>query len=380
MDLLNATRFQAAYTLGTQPDGRELLVVVAKGTFAIPAPGQEPRLAEAQAPLVMADTFTGEPGVSAPVSEADFAPRKAHCDVVLNGSAYAPQGRPTRQVPIGLRVGRLTKSFNVLGDRLWVAGAGLIRATDPQPFQVMPISYDRAFGGVDRFHPDPARHHAFMQNPVGRGFHAALDDRLVNGTPLPNTEAAGERVTSPSGRYRPMAFGPVGRGWEPRLRFAGTYDQQWIDDVFPFLPADFDERYYQCAPADQQVEYLHGGEEVNLVNLTPAGRTVFRLPTLQVPVVYFYRKGGRQEVQAVADTLALEPDAGRFTITWRASVPIRRNIFEVAQVLVGRMSRAWWRARELGKTYYPSLAALSRARHAEARERGEAEEPEEVEE
>ena len=38
MELLNATKMTAGYTMGMRPDGRELLVVVVKGTFAIPAP------------------------------------------------------------------------------------------------------------------------------------------------------------------------------------------------------------------------------------------------------------------------------------------------------------------------------------------------------
>ena len=36
MELLNATRMQAAYTMGTEPSAREHLVVAVKGTFAIP--------------------------------------------------------------------------------------------------------------------------------------------------------------------------------------------------------------------------------------------------------------------------------------------------------------------------------------------------------
>ncbi len=42
-----------------------------------------------------------------------------------------------------------------------------------------------------------------------------------------------------------MALGPVGRGWEPRYKLAGTYDQNWIDNVFPFLPSDFEDAYFQ---------------------------------------------------------------------------------------------------------------------------------------
>ena len=75
MNLVNATGLVAGYTLGIQPDGRELLVVVVKGTFMLPARGEEPSLAEDQQPLVETDEFTGEPGFSAPLYEIDFARR-----------------------------------------------------------------------------------------------------------------------------------------------------------------------------------------------------------------------------------------------------------------------------------------------------------------
>lgn len=49
MELLNATKMRAGYTMGMRPDGRELLVVVVKGTFLIPEdPDQEPQLAPEQ--------------------------------------------------------------------------------------------------------------------------------------------------------------------------------------------------------------------------------------------------------------------------------------------------------------------------------------------
>ena len=46
MELINATRMVAGYTMGMEPSGRELLVVVIKGTFALPAaPASTLRLA-----------------------------------------------------------------------------------------------------------------------------------------------------------------------------------------------------------------------------------------------------------------------------------------------------------------------------------------------
>lgn len=364
MQLLNATKMKAGYTLGAQPDAREHLVVVVKGTFAIPRPGLPAQLAAEQAELVEADVFTGEPGLSAPLYESDYAAQKPRCDVLLNGSAHAPNGVPVERVRVGIRVGSMTKVFDVVGHRTWLEVLATVSSTKPERFTVMPISYDNAFGGVDRSYEDPSAHRTFLTNPVGKGFFHNLDTHVYQRKPLPNTEEPHDPVSAPNGAYRPMAFGPVGRGWQPRPRFAGTYDQHWVDEVFPFLPADFDERYYQSAPADQQIEYLRGGEQVTLYNLTPEGRVDFRLPVVSVPVMFLLKSGEEVTVEAVNDTLIIEPDAHRFIRVWRASRPLRRNIFEVSQVVVGTMSAGWHRARRLGKAYYGSLQHLIEDRRA----------------
>lgn len=367
MDLLNSTGMLAGYTMGMKPSGRESLVVVVKGTFIIPKQGEEVKLAEQQIPLIEADTFTGEPGYSAPIYEVDYAPIKHKCDVILNGSAYAPQGKPVSKVQVGLKLESLVKTFVVTGNRVWDTGLSTA-LTMPEEFKTMPFSYDSAFGGVDNFHDDEKKHSAYMKNPVGNGFHEQLSKHLVNETPLPNTEELERPIQSPNADYQPMAFGVIGRGWESRLKHAGTYDQNWIDNTFPFLPVDFNEAYFQSAPEDQQISFPKGGEEVVLVNLTPEGRTAFNLPSIEMPVVFFRKKGEKYETQAVIDTIVIEPDKGVFTLTWRASLLLKKNIFEIPQVLVGEMSRGWWRARELGKTYYPSLAHLAKANKSEKEE------------
>ena len=140
-----------------------------------------------------------------------------------------------------------------------------------------------------------------------------------------------------------MSFGVIARSWEPRYKLAGTYDQNWIDNVFPFPPADFNNAYYQAAPIDQQINFLQGNEVVELTNLTPQGRTVFRLPKKQIPVTFFFKKGGKEEKQAVADTLVIEPDLQRFTITWRVNLPLRKSIFEVIKVLAVNTGEKRWR-------------------------------------
>jgi hypothetical protein len=346
VEFINATRMQAGYTLGVDPSGREALVVVIKGTFVLPRPGEPAQLHEEQMPLVMADTFSGDPGFSAPVYEVDFALRKNACDVLLVGSACAAEGRPVTRTSVGLRVGTMTKSFDVIGDRVWQAAVTGIRASEPQPFVRMPISYDVAFGGADRESEDPAEHDAFLPNPVGRGYRKHLRNAWVDGRPLPNTEEAGQPVRWPADRYRPMAFGPVGRGWVGRREYAGTYDQQWVDEGFPFLPADFDERYFQAAPPDQQLPLPQQPLEVVLDKLTMDGQRRFTLPHFEAPVYVFPRRAPRVETAAKLDTIVFEPDQERFTMVWRMTHPLKKNMFELAQVMVGRKGRAWWQRRD----------------------------------
>jgi hypothetical protein len=346
MELINATRMTAGYTMGLEPSGRELLVVVIKGSFVLPRPGEAVRLHDEQQPLVMADTFSGAPGLSAPVHEVDFAPRKHACDVLLVGSAHAPGGRPATRVPVRLKAGAVDKACEVVGDRVWNAGLTGIRPSAPEPFVSKPISYDLAFGGVDQESADPAEHDAYRLNPVGRGYRKHLSNAWVGGRPLPNTEAPGSEVSWPTHRHAPMAFGPLGRGWQQRACFAGTYDQAWLDEVFPFLPKDFDERYYQAAPADQQLPLLEAPVDVSLVNFTPDGLRQFVLPHFEAPVHVFPKRGGRENLTATLDTIVFEPDHERFTMSWRLARPLKKNMFEIAQVLVGRKGREWWQQRE----------------------------------
>lgn len=347
MELINATRMAAEYTVAIDASGRELLVVVIKGTFRITdEPGAAVHLHDVQLPPTMSDEFFGEPGLSAPKYEVDFAARKHRCDVLLNAAAHAPGGRPSTRVAVSVRIGPWSKSFDVVGDRTWVPGIPGLSRTSAVPFTTMPITYDRAFGGTDDKHPDPSRHAAFMANPIGRGFHKQTAREYIEGAPLPNTEESGNPVTGFDGNYRPMSFGPIGRHWHPRASYAGTYDQQWLDDVFPFLPADFDERYFQAAPLDQQLPKAVGDQRVTLVNLTPSGRSDFVLPHFDAPVHIFPRRGKREDMTAELDTILLEPDTSTAALTWRLTRPLRRDVFEISEVLVGKKGRQWWQARD----------------------------------
>ena len=165
MLIRTSTRFLCQFTMGMDVAGREYLSLVIKATYDFPAPGGTPTRAKAQRPLIMADEYSGPPGFSAPLWETDFAFRKARCDVVAQGAAYAPAGKPAERVRVGLRVGNWVKQFDVVGPRKWRTLGPSITATRPFPFTRLAFSYGTAFGGPDRSW-EGGTPPAYAENPV----------------------------------------------------------------------------------------------------------------------------------------------------------------------------------------------------------------------
>ncbi|KMK65249.1 DUF2169 domain-containing protein [Puniceibacterium sp. IMCC21224] len=352
MQVFNRPGFVHQHTIGMDTAGREYFSFVVKGTFAFPErSGAVAELAPDQQPLVFADELTGEPGFSATRWETDFAFRKPKCDVVLQGAAYAPGGRKASRVQVGLRVGGWQKIFHVVGHREWRVVGPQVLATDPYPFARQPFGYDTAFGGIDRLNPDDPKPPAYLENPVGRGFASFRNQSKLSGQPLPNTEEVGVPIASPYEAYRPMGFGPIWRGRADRIRYGGTYDQHWEENVFPFLPADFDERYYQQVGADQQIDRPKRSQEVVILNLTPSGRETLRLPDPALPLTLF--RGWECAFQGLVhpDTLLFDTEARRLSMVWRVQVPMRRMITEFTEAWIGRPRPGQIRAKAMGKPY-----------------------------
>ncbi|RWX65506.1 DUF2169 domain-containing protein, partial [Mesorhizobium sp. M4B.F.Ca.ET.089.01.1.1] len=280
-----------------------------------------------------------------------FAFRKPRCDIIANGCAYAPGGRPAERVPVGIKVGNWSKLFEVVGHREWRAIGPLFTATSPQPFLKLPISYDVAWGGVDRLDPEDKLPASYKYNPVGTGWSRTKNQRLIPGLRLPNTQAVGEDIRSPFGDYRPMSFGPMGRGWPGRIEYGGTYDQNWIDNFFPFLPPDFDERYFQMAPTDQQTDHPRGGEDVQLINLTPAGKESFRMPATALPLTLFRGREKAFEGELLPDTVLFDSEKRRFSLVWRVQQRLQRTILDFSECWIGPPTRGMLRAYAKHKRY-----------------------------
>jgi len=231
---------------------------------------------------------------------------------------------------VGFRVGSIQKVLQVAGNRVWQSNG----PSSPEPFLKMPLVYERAFGGIDQKSSHPDRDWDW-RNPVGTGFSIARDH--LTGTPLPNIEYANESVRSWKDRPRPAGFGAIEGHWQPRAVFAGTYDEAWMKNRQPLLPTDFDDRFWQSAPQDQQAPaFMRGGEQVVLYRLT-AGRDKlhFLLPRVFLGFETRYYDGtGELHRNRKLHTVILEPDYPRVSLVWHTALQCHVKMEKLERTIV----------------------------------------------
>lgn len=312
----NRTPFAADRTWVRDKTGMHHWIVAVKATFSV-GPDGALSLADEQLPPLLAPEHFGDPATSSVRYEADLGLMKPATDVLVNGSAHAPGGRPARSVTVGLRVDGRQKALVVHGERVYQeALGGYIEARDVAPFVTQPIRYELAFGGTDTRAADPSRHGHDPRNPIGRGF--AVDAASLVG----ERAHAVEWAEGTDARRGPAGFGAIASWWSPRREFAGTYDAAWSRSKRPLLPDDYDDRFALCAPPDQRVEgYLRGGEVIELVNLTANGALRATLP--KHGFAFRTAFGSRRvEHRGQLVTVLVEPDDARLVMTWQTTLPV----------------------------------------------------------
>jgi len=339
-------------------DGATFHVIALRVTYDMGASDTDATLTYAaeQTPLATEDHWSGEVDHSSPMWESDYAPYRPNCDVlVVNAVSRPPQGEWQRVV------GRHRNPDAVATSNRWTCGVGLesqdehrktqtwnkqIAVTGPRTFGFMGLSdpasasevaidWQHAFGGeikqpaqdqlntngiikkkagADRWDTDD-------RNPVGRGKDKS------SGAAGPQVEVSllnPYRAGLTQSNYPPVSFNPLGRSWLPRRTLAGTYDEAWRKTQWPLQPMDFDYGYWNCAPADQQVDFLTPGTRIHLSNLYAlgSGRTPShenwsaRLPMHQLCVHAYYTDipGVGPDVNMDLDTLVIDLGVASRTI------------------------------------------------------------------
>ncbi|MCX4241753.1 DUF2169 family type VI secretion system accessory protein [Paraliomyxa miuraensis] len=330
LQLRNTSPFVAEMFGFPDCDGVDTLFVVVKGTFRCTASGVS--IAEEQQPVILADEYWGEPGESSLRRASEAHPCKLGTDVVVVGEACALGERPVTAVDVSVGIANQHKQARVVGERYWTEGIGGVRPTRPKSFVRLPVTWERAFGGKHVLDPNGGTFLAEPRNPVGCGFLGKRAAHELLGQPAPNVEDPRSPIEGPSSRGKPVGFGPIAPSWAPRVQYAGTYDEAWESTRAPYLPRDFDRRFLSTATEELWFPRgLAGGEPVAVSGFHPRGRQRFDLPRcalgLDVTVA-----GKRQRPQPRLETVVLEPTEERFSLSWRASLPVDKKMLKVEQV------------------------------------------------
>jgi hypothetical protein len=306
--------------------------------------------------------------------DTDHWPFKPLTDVVVQGHAYPPSAGQ-RSFIAKVNVAAASKALLVTGDRkATLSSTGRIVLSPPAPFDKIPLSYARAYGGIDRVAEEkygnpmmvldkyrrpelqPEYHSPFIypRNAAGRGYLMEATPQALDALELPNIEDPYDPVEKRqlavgSVRVWPTLPLPWGTNWLhmaffPRVAYLGAcrqfdaFEGEWpevrrgfADKGFPRLGEVgevLDERWYNGGSLGLQFPPLGGdlsGVEIGLVGLHPSGREVrFRLPARPPRLWVDGRKNTLVETRPVLHHVVIRPDDNRVTMLWRGHAPVLR--------------------------------------------------------
>jgi hypothetical protein len=268
------------------------VTVVAKATFAFVNDGIMPRLA-AQ-PVFRAEVHHGNSPMKSPRFSADLAPHLEHAEIFFTGHAYAPGARPREEMRV--RLGVFDGMDPILDKSLVVRQKG--------GFTEMPLMYERAYGGI-----------GWPDNPYGVGARPGSGEPTVL-DPFDDKHLAG--------------FGPIASACVARKKLLGSLPRRALDAPIIELPDSFDFGYFQAAPLDQRLPHLRGDEWIVLEGLHPTlPRARMQVPGARgIALVFGLSPWGVAEGQPlvlVPDTLRIDGDDKRVTLTFRGAFPVQAD-------------------------------------------------------
>jgi len=319
-------------------------VVVVCASFVL-APGRLEPAASHHGPVFADEPWdVAHPTLSSLREATDVLLRKPGADVYVTGAARALDWTPRSEWHAELLVHRqceplLKKTLRLTGPRQWNwhEDAAQRRLSDPQPTLAVPLRYELAYGGwgFDKGDDESAPPRTHAANPCGSGWFgsAAREEhpggRHGTGQPVygPQLEHAATALQHANQEdARPAGFGPVARFWQPRVALAGTYDDAWRErnagQPYMDYADDFDERFFQYAPADQVVAGGLRGDESLLMSgfFASTPRIEAELPRLWIEALCRNGAGAEHSEAMKLDTVHVDLDEMLVHLTWRLTL------------------------------------------------------------
>jgi hypothetical protein len=370
-ELINYTPYPNFRYYSRDKDDRDFGIVIVKATYELAPSGRLER-AEEQAPMVFTDLCHGAVNMTSLWHPSDLVPNKPATDIIVNATARTFEKMPKKAWKCGILVEdgdevRVEKLLRVTGPRHWrpvwkralsereqanwknhLPAFDRWELSEPEPVTEVLLRYENAFGGEIAQGPDKNGKTVLdtdERNPLGCG---KIDPEWTDHTrPVraPQIEAKDESINVPYQIYSPQSLNPSPPAWLPRRPLGGTYDQNWIDNVWPAWPSDYDFAYHNSAHADLIVKpYLRGHERVSLLGLAGWARIVtFDLPGEEVFTDFVMEDGAAERKRMNLDTVFLDIAAPsrrdwRVYLSWR--VNFEPDLYEKAVIHSGPASKA----------------------------------------
>ncbi|MEZ4589236.1 MAG: DUF2169 domain-containing protein [Gemmatimonadales bacterium] len=362
-------------------DGKPTIGLVLKRTYKIgPRGGWEPAPDDDQEVVVDEELpyEEVEPPFDSPVFHGSDVMFRPLTDIVVQGSAHA-RSSGVGKLTVGLRIESLKRDITVYGERRVERASGGLRLSEPEPFETIPIRYDRAYGGVDlhAFYSNPSpmlarvqrnspglpvlassRYH-YPRNPTGVGFLISmapyqLEDLLVPSLEFPFDPITADRLAVGTVASWPNGPLPAGMDWSsaawfPRESYLGHhslpegYGGRIIERELGWAPADLLEiplftrsetpiraAYAQGASPGMSIplelERIRQGIPAKLVNLHPGQ------PELRMELPREWPEArldlGGLSMTALAPSLSavvIRPDDEEVVMVWHATADESRE-------------------------------------------------------
>lgn len=317
MQLRNYTPFPPLVFESRDEHQRDFGVLILRGTCKLENK-KTLVLEQEQEPLLFKDEYYDEPHTSSLRFESSLAPYKPKTDVIINASAYSPSGQPQKIWAAGVQFGDVKKVVTVTGERSWEKRDGSWSPTPVKPVDVVPLTYELAYGGA---YAKDGVSHKHDENPVGRGF---VDLSLEKPVPIPqiyNSRADAQKIKFGES-VEVAGLGAVAPHWAPRSSWVGTYNEMWKKTRFPDLPSDFDFRFYNTASNGLTLDSIATGDEVvELVNLSEEHALKFQLPAIALGTLMRFESGELLPGPVLLDTVTIDVEERKVYLTWRAVYP-----------------------------------------------------------
>lgn len=249
---------------------------------------------------------------------------KARGEFLVAGSCHTPGDRPLPRAEVIVQVGSAKKHLAVFGERIWRRGG--FGMTKPLEFASMPLTWEHAFG-----------HAQYAFNQLGRGLipDNCPSDAIIS---LPNIEYFADLIVDSYDRPKPAAMLPIPPHWAQRVAKAGTYDQEWKKNRWPWFPEDIDWTFFNVAPEDQRLAgFLEGGEPIYIKGMHPEHQEIHSsVPRLRPRCFATVKKDVRttadqdmfREVDLRADTLWLFPEIMAGVLVYHGTTQVLDEEFD----------------------------------------------------